>query len=330
MGFAPLLDPQVDGAIVALGALCGFTAALGIVYVLQSFNRAIIGGLAKLLGEIPYAGDVLASPVNDVYKWMDHEFGAAITYLDAQIARWYRSLTQIVVWTAQEIERHANLIATLAEALAGTATLDAIGGLQKELSKAAASAIGYAEGEAERVFGKARAGIDALISDLTKRLEQAEHATAQALSHTLKWGEARVHGLEDDLDWAKKRIEALEKRWAKKALTAAVAAVLADLGLGWLHCSSVKKVGKSICNSPLSAIEGLLGLLGDALTFSAICDVLPYLEDGVKLLDPVITEFTSGVTAVLCRGKYKPTDPVALPALQLPTESATLPTLHLP
>lgn len=125
------------------------------------------------------------------------------------------------------------------------------------------------------------------------------------------------------------RIGELEKAGVAVVGAATIAAVIEHEWPFW-KCGNVKTVGRALCRMPIKALEGLLGLLGDAFVFSAICEVLPTLEKGLELIEPEITKFTSGAAAVLCRGRYKPAAALAVPALHLPTATATLPTLQLP
>jgi hypothetical protein len=130
-------------------------------------------------------------------------------------------------------------------------------------------------------------------------------------------------------DQINSRIGELEKAGAAVVGAGAIAAVIEKEWPFW-KCSNVKSAGKALCHMPIKALEGLLGLLGDALVFSSICSVLPTLEKGLELIEPEVVKFTSGAAAVLCRGRYKPSATLAVPTLHLPSESATLPTLHLP
>jgi hypothetical protein len=56
----------------------------------------------------------------------------------------------------------------------------------------------------------------------------------------------------------RRRLRALDRRFAIAAFTGLVATSLARLGLNWLRCSNVAKVGKGVCRAPLGWIESLL------------------------------------------------------------------------
>lgn len=109
-----------------------------------------------------------------------------------------------------------------------------------------------------------------------------------------------------------------------------VFAGLAKLGLQWLKCGNVNRLGRVICKMPVNFLEDILGLLTDFLILTNICQVIPLLEDGFNLVEPLIVDFTSGAAALACADKYGSAPALSIPALRLPASPLGLPTLQLP
>ena len=102
------------------------------------------------------------------------------------------------------------------------------------------------------------------------------------------------------------------------------------LGLGWLRCSNVKKIGSQLCGMPTGLFESLLALVTDFLVLTNICTVIPILEQGFEVVEPAIAELTSGAAALLCAGRYPGPPALGVPALKLPASPVGLPALQLP
>jgi hypothetical protein len=82
-----------------------------------------------------------------------------------------------------------------------------------------------------------------------------------------------------------KRIRALEKRLAVPLGIAAVVAALGRLGLGWVRCNKVRRLGRSVCGMDDSLLEKLLL---DALAILSIVSVVEFTEGLVAIEEEAV------------------------------------------
>ena len=73
-----------------------------------------------------------------------------------------------------------------------------------------------------------------------------------------------------------KRIRALEHKLAKPVAVAAVVAALARLGLGWIRCNKVRKVGRSLCGFDDSLLDSWLL---DAVAIFSLISVVEFANE---------------------------------------------------
>jgi hypothetical protein len=95
-----------------------------------------------------------------------------------------------------------------------------------------------------------------------RRHQKAIAAAIAATSGVLAYPPSLIHDLPvpfgRTIAQIRRRLRALENRAVGAVAVAAVAAALTRLGLNWIRCSNVAKVGKGICRAPLGWIESLL------------------------------------------------------------------------
>jgi hypothetical protein len=82
-----------------------------------------------------------------------------------------------------------------------------------------------------------------------------------------------------------KRIRALEKKLALPLGIAAVAAALARMGLGWIRCNKVRRIGKAACGIDDSLIDKFLL---DALAIFGVVSIVEFAEGLVAIEDEAV------------------------------------------
>lgn len=85
---------------------------------------------------------------------------------------------------------------------------------------------------------------------------------------------------------------------------ALVFAGLAKLGLQWLKCPNVGKLGRFICHIPHGLFDELLGLIADVLILTDWCAVLPAISAGFDEIEGPLTQMIDAAGDALCAGKY--------------------------
>ena len=314
----PELAPEAGPAMLAFARLCAVIVTLGIIKTLHGFTRATFGGFSIAGVHIPGLSSILPSPVNAVVHWMDSEFSQVEAGLDAQIGYWFarqpaliRQL-ELTAWGDAVTVFH---LAQWAVHKVGESSFVGVATRQdKSIKSANAKAAGAAAAAAvaKKIAGANHppailyhpGGIAAELPGVTPRDTATLRERVKAVEGWLSnvWRDIRSHPL----------------GLATGAFVGAVTFALGRLGLGWLRCSNVKKIGSQLCGMPTGLFESLLALVTDFLVLTNICTVIPWLESAFsEVAGPLIGTLTKA-GAGLCGG---PTD--------LPTEM-TVPQLYVP
>lgn len=254
--------PLVPEAGIGAGAIATALGWLVLAVMLWVYRRSL-GKLLLYLADrldavkipVPFKGGVkvfapIAGAVRYVHKQIDHYLAEGMLACEKATVYLVHLMWNILVWTAREV---ADLAVTTEHALGLQRAADIpkiIGRITAPLTvavRAAVRAAHAAEIHADHLFGRARAGIDALQRTLTKTLTKA----------VAKVG-ARVGRLERGVSsraWWKRHLTST-LGWA--AITAIVGTALGRLGLRWLRCGNVKKAGRSVCNMRGDLLDDLL------------------------------------------------------------------------
>lgn len=111
------------------------------------------------------------------------------------------------------------------------------------------------------------------------------------------------------------RLARLEKLLGAAGLAIAMANVLGLPNWRCLTRGNVGKTARHLCGLSGSALTDLLGLIADALILTDICTIITLLEKGLALVQPALTDFITGASALACYGAN--VQPPAMPALEL-------------
>jgi hypothetical protein len=258
---APIIDAPLA---IPLLMLLGACVAIGIIYVLHNFVRAVVGGIAGVIGRIPGVGGILSSPVNAVFHWMDHEFGAAEAALDKRIGSYWHSLGHTVRWIGQEIEGHARLLRILAALALGPGFVSYI-----------ETVIRLLRGNVRALPHIAKAGAVGLLRPIVgelhtlerwtwPRVKSLERSIEVTIPRDIAGLRARTKTLERHWTDVFERIKGLESRLGAAAFAGAVAIALEALGASWVRCRNWNRIGKQVCGTGTGEIDALIGLLGTA------------------------------------------------------------------
>lgn len=289
---APLAEP----VLVPMLAFCGFVAAAGIVYTAHAFAAATVGFVGGVLSEVPVVGKWLGNPVLSLYKTIVAPLASAEAYLDSHIA---------IMW-----HRLARVVTGIAEEIAGLAIL--AGYLVYYVAKEAYGAKVWAQQEAARLV---RIGVHAALVYIGGRevalaryvlgrvgaVERTVVAQVRALdaavTHVVEYDIASLRARADTIarfyTRLYQRVARLEGLTTTAALTAAVALALSTLGLDWLRCRNVNRLGRAACALPFQLIEDLLGL---SLAFVSVVDPVALAEAALALettIEPVVEELAA-------------------------------------
>lgn len=136
-----------------------------------------------------------------------------------------------------------------------------------------------AEAEAERLFGRARRGIDALRHDVTRTIPREIHrvrAAEKALEREIPAG-------------LKGRLRALERAVAFGSLAAVVLRVLARR-FPWLFCRKVKTAGQLVCGLDNDLFNAILQ---DALLIGGTVSLVEFAREMVDVTEQAVRPIAS-------------------------------------
>lgn len=268
---APAAPVVVEGG--ALAAVTGWLILAVLIWCalfgLQKFYTytlgAVVRGLAGLIDKAVPFYDLGSSTVGKIDDGVQAAIGAALSAAEANVSRTWAGLTWIVRETGETLELFAHATVEAIHALTHgeipaqiranvipqtVATWQAIGGLGSSIIGLRATVYAQAaalEHDLDRLFGQARAGIDALRRE-----------TIPALRRELAGVEADLGRLDryarGTLD---RRLGKVEAKVAGAAVAAGVLAVIARYA-PWVRCSNVGKLGRTVCRTDTNLLESLL------------------------------------------------------------------------
>jgi hypothetical protein len=280
-------------ALPALGVLAWFLLLWAVVHGLETFCRALFGTLEGAVGWIPYAGRILRAPIHKIMQKISHTFGRAERGIDARIGTAFHRLTHIVKNIARELEEQAKLTLGIALLLDSFLTFKHF----RKLLRLAVAPVwkmlaAHAHG-IHRTHDQARAA----QRTGTKAQKGVTVTAAATAALGVRWWRMRVNSRLQ----AHSRAIARLSRWVRgrslriprAAALAAVGYALGRLGLRWLQCSNVKRLGRAVCRSPRGSIDALIALLTTALVLRDLRGTARMAEDVLESVTGVIWDAAS-------------------------------------
>jgi hypothetical protein len=145
--------------------------------------------------------------------------------------------------------------------------------------------------------------------------------------HDVRVLPARIGYTAKHIRHALARLTRLERITAGLGAVALVTAALARMGLGWLKCPALGRMGKKYGCGGFHALEkvleSLLGLAIDALVITDLCQITKLLTVVAGETEPVIGKLTSGIVSLMeCQGTSRPAT-LNVNAVSLPPVTAS-------
>jgi hypothetical protein len=244
--------------LIPLMRFSGLVVALGLIFCVDAWVRAMFGTLTGSIGWIPYIGRVVTSPLHRIEQKVTSYLGGLEAHIDVSMGAFFHNLAIAVDMLASGQAEIAWLSWLMAHALkvahGVTKVLPSITHITK-VTKIVQHETTIIRREVVRA-GKVAAHAAPAI--LTLRVG----AIAAELDHALDWTiprlRARERATEGELGRLWKRVRANERRGVVALGLAAIVAALAKLGLGWARCSNVKKAGRRLCGMDTGLLDSLL------------------------------------------------------------------------
>lgn len=320
-GFAPVVVP---GVLVALTVIALFVVALGLTQASIYIVDMLTNFVKRTVGKIPIIGPRIGKKAMQLNRIVRHYAGLAAARVERLMAAFFRDVAGIVVEFANEI---AAISAALATAIwASTARVSAP--VRRLIETAIRKAVRLIPGTVKRVVIRETRVIRTTVRQVTRVVVRGGKVTTRFVRGTIpRWVRQlrkRVTTLERGHARQAKRLTTLERKFALSPFTARVNTALGRLGLGWLRCSPVNRLGRSICRGGTGWLDALLSNIVPVLFLADVCTLARVIEGGAHAAEPLLrTMIDVAEEPLQCYG-LEPAPPLPLNTTALPSPAAPL------
>jgi hypothetical protein len=315
-----MLFPLID-----LAPLVAFLVALGVCLLVAYFARAFFGTAAGAVGWIPYLGKVLSRSLLDVEHKITSIMGRAAVALEARIGASWHSMARLVDHVGRELASHAHQILMLAQLLPGASAITDLLRLIHFLQARAGALDRALHGIGHDVIGRIHTVERGIGADVLPRIKGLEREVHGVINREIPGLRARERTAEREITnlWKWTRAHTLEA--GTIAFAGAVALALAKLGMTWLRCNSLSRIGKRLGCGGFAAIEDVLFGVVTAVAAIDICDVADAAGSVAHAIRPALIGLVDIENALVgCHGATAPPT-LALRQLSLPPVDNPLP-----
>ena len=319
MPFAPVL--------IEIGTLALALACLAIALLIVAIMRKV----GDLVRGIWLIGGTIADGVDAVAQGITWVLGKAIGGVEAAIGASWHLLASLwghawswIVGQATGFAHLAELVARLVYAHSGLKTL--VHQLERAwhgIEHGVKTLERKFHGIEHRVADLSRAVYHGIGHDLRIGLKRVEKKVDGIIDGTVPALQRGIDGVGGELTQLEQFIKTLPGTsyldWAAGIVTAA----LGVLGLEWLTCKGVGRLGRGVCNMPGRLLEDLLELLAGAVLFESICEILPFITTAVDDVGLALVEAVHVAGLGACSSKYPPPPPMPPIRLSLPTSTSS-------
>jgi len=308
-----------------LTALACLIVALALTVMVVYVVKGFFGVTSSTLGKLPVIGGWIDATGHQIEQRITNALGAVVVKLEAGIGAAWHWQARIVDWLGREIGRHANLLMLIASLLAPVGAI---------------RSLVYSIIDARRLIGSLVHRLEGIGHDLVGRIGHVERGIGADVLPRIRSLEREVNG---EIVRERLRARAAERtaereitnlwKWTRThtleagtlAFAGAVAWALSRLGLGWLRCSSLSRLGKRIGCGGFGALEELLFGAVTALAVTDICDFAALAYGVAQDLEPLLLGLVDVENALVgCHGATAP-PALSIGRLSLPVVANPLP-----
>jgi hypothetical protein len=267
---------------------------------------------------IPGHSTRVLGPIADAFVWVanaiENALAAVVAWFEAPVAQFLYLLAEVPAQTARSLVAFATHTAHklawiertyvpryVRAALLGataplTAVIAAVHMLRAHALPALWGAVARARAEAAAAVAAIRTKALYAYHAATVTLPRAIAADRAAIGRTAK--QARAHA---------RRLARLEALLGTAALTAAVAVALNRLGLRWLRCSSLNRIGRRVGCAPWRMLEDVFMGTFTVLVASDLCRWTALMTTAAEQARPLFLELVDVENALVgCHGNTAP------------------------
>ena len=275
--------------LIDLGVLLTALVGLALCLLAAKFIGGMLNGIASLIGHIPLIGNVTSGAIHRIEAKVTNAIGGVVESLQARIGQLWHSTARLVEEIGAKIEDAYALIHAVVGHLSIAAPWQPILDLIHALQAVVARLHGVTKAQTQAIARAGRAADDA------RRRADTATARAQAvpadvvLPGDLSGLRGRVREAEDEIGRLWDRVRGLAVPSVAAVGVAAIASVLARLGLGWARCSNVGKVGRNVCGMDNSLLEALLA---DSLLVLGTVSLVEFAHEMVGVTELAVRPIT--------------------------------------
>lgn len=280
--------------LIDLGVLLALIVLIGLSFAYRYTFGAMLQALVLALSVIRlpsiagFGGQRIFGPIADGLDKLDHTIRHAIGRgIEDMQAAWNSCVSYTataVRWVGQEI---ASISHDTAQAIEGL-HVQSITNVYKTVAPHVAHPLG--------ALAATVAALAARVAHVEHRANTWAHARVVHVYRTIALPGIgaiprtipKVGQLERELDHVAGRVRDIAKRLAPAAVAGLVVAAIGRLGFGWVRCSKVGRVGKSVCGLNENLLQGLLA---DALLIASAISIVEFAKE----LQAVEGEVVSGI-----------------------------------
>lgn len=313
----PLVLIDLGPFLIALGALI-------VCLLVVAFAKAFFGVTGTLLGKLPVIGGWLDATAHHIEQRITNVFGTAAAKVEGLVGAMWHAQARIIDRIGQEIASHAGLLATLAQFVPGVGVLAHLYGL----IQAARSLVTKLAHEVAGVGHSAGLSVRALAHRINTvvlpRIGRLEREYDRIIDKDIAALRTRTKTVEKSLEDVWTYVRSHPWTLVTEAFVGAVAVALSRLGLDWLRCPSLGRLGKRFGCTPWSILEEILAVEILALAATDLCDFAALVQTTADAFSPALMALVDVEDALVgCHGATRPPT-LPLPVLRVPSNSLSL------
>lgn len=308
MAAAPLAPAAVSLSMFALGigAACVFVLLLGLRWAWIYTFGALLEALASVRINLPGRHDL--HPL----RWLRAYNVAVQNDIERRLEKSHRLMgyffhgaALLMEWTAREVAGLAADTLRFGQSLSHVR--------MPRLTRAMIVAAFPLPWLARRVAALVRAHaipstrtvVTRVERTVVQRVTRIVKATAGAAAVTVPVLHIfpRLRDLGKQIGRTRKQVRRLAYFTTAAGASVLVAKAFTRMGLNWLRCRNVSKVGRGICRMDLGVLNFLLGTATAVFALSHLCELVAYIQRAAGLALPAILALVNETEGYVCGGR---------------------------
>jgi len=284
--------PAIAELLAPLGMLCILIVVYGMVLGIDAIARGFFGTVSGAVGWIPYLGKLIESPIHKIEQKIVSFLGGLEAHIDSAIGHSWHSLASVATHLWHTLERESLLAWQGLKFLSGVPTLHELLHAERWLRHSIQAAAATAAHALRHAIIHEERALRSVAHGVYPRIRSLEHEVERVIPREIRHARSLAREAEDGVARLWKRVKTLEQSISSSAIAAAVAAVLAAVGLDWLGCrDGASRVGRSGCNlwDDLGALLGIAFIAAEIASLDELIGVAQTVtEDVIKGVEEVL------------------------------------------